>query len=85
MLSEYDTIATKHGINTTPVPRIDCTTNRKASATLKRNQQWLLDNTLRIANLMCHDHIVILFQGETPGKFPQCTIDSMLDYLGIDN
>lgn len=80
-LAENDVILTRHGIWTTPVPCINCTTHRKAVETIKRYQQWLLANTLRIASRVGHDHIVILFQNEMPGKFPQCTINSLVEYL----
>ncbi len=82
-LGEHDTPVTSHGIPTTPVPRMDCTTHRKALATLKRYEHWLLDNTLRIANRLHHDHIILLYQAEKPGKFPQATRDSLCDYLGL--
>ncbi|HDS1721714.1 hypothetical protein NPS53_09390 [Pseudomonas putida] len=45
-LAEGDVVLTSSGRRTSPFPRIDTDTERKASNTLKRVDQWLIQNAL---------------------------------------
>lgn len=46
MFAEGETPATISGRTTTPFPRIDVATDRRAKNTLDRVQRWLIDNAV---------------------------------------
>jgi len=49
-LSSGEVVLTTSGRKTTPFPRIACGTNRKCTATLKRVDQWLMENAVAEAH-----------------------------------
>lgn len=77
-LAPGETATTIHGWETTPFPRCDFTTNRKAAATLKRIEVWLIDNGRRAAvgTPMAHG-----LANEVPGRLPPATKDALATLL----
>lgn len=49
MLADGEVVLTATGRKTTPFPKLDTTTNRKTGNTLKRVDQWLMDNAVEEA------------------------------------
>lgn len=81
MLAEGDRIPTRSGRLTTPVPRIDCTTERKCAETLKRRDAWLKENAIEEAEIGKDCVELPGWRLEVPGKFPDATRYSMICYL----
>lgn len=74
MLAAGETPTTIHGWKTTPFPRIDFTTPRKGTATLKRVEAWLLDNGRRAA---VGTPMAPGLANEIPGRLPPATKDAL--------
>jgi len=74
-------VKTLGGRNTSPFPKIDLETNRKAIATTKRVDKWLYDNAVEEAIFRKNDFVLNQFKCENPVKMPPATKDSMHLYL----
>lgn len=80
-LGEGEQVLTATNRLTTPFPRVDLTTERKAIATLKRVDQWLIDNAIQEAEARCDRFNLASFRLEKVNNFPQASKDSMEHYL----
>lgn len=80
-MSEGETCLTNMGIETTPFPKIDCSTNRKTIKTLKRANKWLQENAVIAAKAVGDEMNLISFSGEDPENMPQASKDTMEEYL----
>ena len=76
-----ETILTQQGIETTPYPRIDWTTNRRAINTQKREHKWLLDNALRVAEQINDEWNLFMFGCMKIGNLSDSDLASLNDYL----
>lgn len=82
MLSAGERVKTSSGRLTTPFPKISTTTDRKASATMKRANVWLHANALAEAESRGDDYNATMFRGEkNPANMPQASKDAMEEYL----
>lgn len=66
-------LRTKSGRHTSPAPKIDLTTDRKATATIKRLDAWLLDEARK--EVASDDGQTSLMSGFDPNKFSQSDRD----------
>lgn len=74
-LAAGETATTVFGWETTPFPRVAFDTNRKAAATLKRIEAWLIENARR-AWADDPTRLAILDR-EIPGRLPPAVIDEL--------
>lgn len=81
MLGEGDVATTASGRTTTPFPKVDFDSNRKAINTEKRVQAWLQENAIAEAESRGDDYNARIFRNETPGRIPQASKDAMEEYL----
>jgi len=61
-LGEGDTAYNTHGFITTAFPKIDLTNNRKTINTLKRIDEWLINNALLFARSRNDTYMVLQFE-----------------------
>lgn len=76
-----ETRQTKSGRETTPFPKIHTTNNRAASLTLKKVEQWLLDNGRAEAESQKDQFFQTQLKNEKAGKLPPATIEAINLYL----
>lgn len=81
MLGEHDIRKTKSGRLTTEHPRVDTSTDRKATNSLNRQRKWLLDNAIKEAEANNDEFNLQQFQGEDPKNMPPAVVDSLNEYL----
>lgn len=79
LLAENETATTVTGRTTSPFPKVDVTTNRKAANTVKRVHQWLVDNFIEEAKSRNDEFALLVLSSD--GKLPPATLDAMYDYL----
>lgn len=75
---QYQTVS---GAITTPFPRVDYTTSRRANNTMARARQWMADNACMEAERRQDDFNLPVFRRMTPKTMHQADIDSTLLYL----
>lgn len=80
-LAEGDTRITAGGNRTTPFPKVDVSTDRKAQNTLKRVDQWLIQNAINEAQARGDDFNLRQFQGISLNNISQSDKDSAEQYL----
>ena len=81
MLAEGEVAKTKMGIVTTPFPRVDMLTNRRATNTIKRVHKWLLDNARMIAEQTKDDWNLLLLKGMNAKRLSPADMDHLNLYL----
>lgn len=81
MLATGEVVQTSSGRSTTPFPKIDVTSDRKAGNTVKRVDEWLHSNALAEAEARGDEWNAMQFRNEKPGKMPPATKDLMEEYL----
>ncbi len=81
MLAAGETVATSSGRKTTPFPRIDLDSARKAGNTVKRVDQWLIDNAVAEAESRGDAFNATIFRSEKANNLPPASKDSMHEYL----
>lgn len=84
-LSEGDKVATVSGRLTTPFPKVDVTSARKANATIKRVDRWLFENALAEAISRGDKFNRKIFGGLNPERLSQSDKDSLEAYLFADD
>jgi hypothetical protein len=80
-LAEGETATTSSGRKTTPFPKVDTSSNRKADNTVKRVDKWLWENAIAEARSRGDDFNLRQFESENPARLPQASKDSMNEYL----
>lgn len=76
--SQGQSVPLADGALSTPFPRVDSTTDRRASATVKRVDRWMLDNAVAVLERAGRRGAVIeALALEVPGKLPQATRDDL--------
>jgi hypothetical protein len=80
-LKQFDTPITLSGRSTTPFPKVDCSSNRKAISTLKRVDYWLWENAVGEAKSRGDSFNLIGFNAEDPKNLPPASKDGMHLYL----
>lgn len=79
-IAEGEVVKTSSGRSTTPFPKIDTDTERKSGNTLRRVDQWLIQNALDEATARGDDFNALLFKAAL-GKPQQADKDSAEQYL----
>jgi hypothetical protein len=69
------------GRETAPYPRLDFSTNRKAKNTIRRVNQWLIDEAIKEAEYRRDEYNARIFRHESVKNLPQACIESMQIYL----
>lgn len=85
-LGEGETVFTSSGRTSTPFPKIDMSTSRKADSTSARVEQWLIDNAIEEAKSRGDDFNLRQFVDDkrifqNSGSIPQASKDGMELYL----
>ena len=70
-----------HGVELDPVPKIDCTSNRKSINTLKRVYNWLKVSCIKVAEYKNDDWNKMMFNCVNINNISQSDIDGMNLYL----
>lgn len=81
-----DVVITSSGRKTTPFPKVDISTNRRANKTIKEAALWLWDNAILEAEARGDTWNLRRFKHDAPqkaieGLFPQASKDSFESYL----
>ena len=61
-LGQCEIVTNKHGYQTTPFPKIDLNSNRKALNTLRRIDEWLITNAYNFSSMRNDDFMKMQFQ-----------------------
>ncbi len=80
-LGAGEVVLTSGGRKTTPFPKIATDTDRKATATVRRVDAWLLENAIAEAKARGDDFNLGWMQRENPASLPPATKDSLEEYL----
>jgi hypothetical protein len=81
MLESGQVVTTSTGRQTTPFPKVNVGSDRKATNTIKRVDKWLYENAVAEAKSRGDDFNLRQFESEDPAKMPPATKDSMELYL----
>jgi len=82
LLSTGDVVLTSTGRETTPFPKVDTSTPRKAANAVKRADQWLLQNAVIEAQSRSDEFNLRQFEAELTGAtIPQASKDAAEMYL----
>jgi hypothetical protein len=81
MLAQGDTAQTCTGQVTTPFPKVDMSTNRKVTNTLKRVDEWLLSNGIAEAETRKDEFNLVWMNNTDPKKLTPCDRDLLNEYL----
>lgn len=81
MLSSGEVVLTTSGRETTPFPKIDTSTDRKASNTVRKVDAWLLENAIAEAESRGDNFNARSFRAENAKNLPQASKDSMEEYI----
>lgn len=80
-LAAGEVVLTSSGRPTTPFPSFNFDTNRKATNSVRKVDEWLLQNAIEEAKSRGDDYNHTIFSGETAKNLPQASKDSMEEYL----
>lgn len=80
-LSEGEIVLTSSGRLSSAFPKINCETERKTLNTIKRVEQWLINNAIEEAKFKNDSFALLLFQNESVKNLPQASKDCMEYYL----
>jgi hypothetical protein len=72
---------TLSGRNTSPVPRIDFSTNRKCINTYTRIHTWMINEAIKEATLKNDDYNLLFFEGMMVDNLSMADTDHINDYL----
>jgi len=61
-LGQGEIVSNKYGYQTTPFPKIDLNTNRKALNTLRRIDEWLITNAYNFSVMRNDDYMKFQFE-----------------------
>ncbi len=81
MMGTGEIATTATGRKTTPYPKIDTTTNRKAINTVKRVDKWLTDNAIAEAKSRGDEFNLLQFEGMDAKKLSPADKSSVNQYL----
>ena len=81
MLAAGEVVTTSSGRQTTPFPKIDTGSDRKAQNTIKRVDKWLHENAVKEAKSRGDDFNLTQFSAEDPARLPPASKDAMEEYL----
>jgi hypothetical protein len=80
-LASGDVALTKSGRHTTPFPKVDLSSERKAIDTVKRVDKWLIFNAKKEAQETGDEWSLLLLSGIDPRRPSQADKDTAEDYL----
>ncbi|MGW8180117.1 MAG: hypothetical protein ACWGQW_15360, partial [bacterium] len=76
---------TVSGRTTTPFPKVNVSTERTSTLTIRRVDKWLMDNAIEEAKARGDVFNLRQFEGENPKNIPLASKDAMEEYLFGEN
>lgn len=83
-VTSNEKLTTATGRETTPYPKINVSNNQKAGNSLKKGNQWLIDNAILEAKARNDDFNLMIFEGYDAKNLSPADIDSLNLYLFDD-